>query len=230
MKRLLKVVNYCNDKYDLSVILKISTFLSQYSAWKSFNIIIPEERFMYLSLLYESQNYAIEALMRIKDVYKNDEKVSELMKSISPEAQYDNKSVQSLLDKIFYESKNKMDKSRYICGNLTAIFTNPDIIHRLSVDLITDDNRRINPDVEITFTLLRQTIVAKLAIFFFNDIERVNGIGESRHSRIYHLLFDCQLEVDSLQNNIVYFKRDNQENESMEKDELVELLEEIYQL
>lgn len=207
---------FFNDKFDLDVVENISKSISQYKSWKSFNIIVPEEIFLYLSLLFEAECTVLKTLKQIGIKYANDERVAKMIELL-----YSTSDENNNIDKRIIHASENADKLEYICNNLTLIFTNENISSELSKCFYTEKLKEANPESHISYIDMRNTIVAKLFLLSFNDMERLGGIHDFRYDNIYHVLFDYELQGETLETNTVRFMRENKTDIVIDRNQLI---------
>lgn len=207
---------FFNDKFDLDVVENISKSISQYKSWKSFNIIVPEEIFLYLSLLFEAECTVLKTLKQIGIKYANDERVAKMIEPL-----YSTSDENNNIDKRIIHASENADKLEYICNNLTLIFTNENISSELSKCFYTEKLKEANPGSHISYIDMRNTIVAKLFLLSFDDMERLGGIHDFRYDNIYHALFDYELQGETLETNTVRFIRENKTDIVIDRKQLI---------
>lgn len=207
---------FFNDKFDLDVVENISKSISQYKSWKSFNIIVPEEIFLYLSLLFEAECTVLKTLKQIGIKYADDERVAKMIEPL-----YSTSDENNNIDKRIIHASENADKLEYICNNLTLISTNENISSELSKCFYTEELKEANFGSDISYIDIRNTIVAKLFLLSFNDMERLGGIHDFRYDNTYHALFDYELQGETLETNTVRFMSEDKPDVVMARDQLI---------
>ncbi len=207
---------FFNDKFDLEVVENIGKAISQYKSWKSFNIIVPEEIFLYLSLLFEAECTVLKTLKQIDTKYANDERVAQMIKPLYSASDENNN-----IDRKIDHADKYSDKLKYICNNLTLIFTDENISSELTRRFRTEEIRDANPGTNINYLVIRNTIVGKLFLLFLNDMERQGGIHNFRYDNTYHALFEYELQSETLETNAVIFTRENKPDIVIGKNQLI---------
>ncbi|WP_270399824.1 hypothetical protein [Mitsuokella multacida] len=214
---------FFNDKFDLEVVENVGKAISQYKSWKSFNIIVPEEIFLYLSLLFEAECTVLKTLKQIDAKYANDERVAQMIKPLYSASDENNN-----IDRSIDHAGKCLDKLKYICNNLTFIFTDENISSELSRRFYTEEIRDDNPGININYLAIRNTIVGKLFLLFLNDMECQGGIHNFQYDNTYHALFDYELQSEMIETDdtsvidTVRFTRENGPDIVIEKNQLIQ--------
>lgn len=102
---------YFNDMFDLEVKCKVNSFLEKYMGWKAFRPIKYEEVFLETQNVYELQMKALEVLDCIKEKYKNDDKINQIM----------NKALENY-DDVYTQCADGNNRVKYIGNNLNFLF------------------------------------------------------------------------------------------------------------
>lgn len=207
---------FFNDKFDLDVVENISKSISQYKSWKSFNIIVPEEIFLYLLLLFEAECTVLKTLKQIGIKYADDERVVKMVEPL-----YGTSDENNNIDKRIIHASENADKLEYVCNNLNLIFTNENISSELSRCFHTEGLKDANPGSHISYIDVRNTIVAKLFLLSFNDMERLGGIHDFRYNNTYQALFDYELQGETLETNTVRFMSEAKPDIVMARNQLI---------
>lgn len=123
---------YFNDMFDLEVKCKVNSFLETYIGWKAFRPIKYEEVFLETQNIYELQMKALEVLDCVKEKYKNDDKISQIM----------NKALK-YYDAVYTQCAEGNNRVKYIGNNLNFLFyTTPllkDLINFVNTEVLKEE-------------------------------------------------------------------------------------------
>lgn len=111
---------YFNDMFSVEVKCKVNGFLESYIGWKAFRLIEYGEIFLETKNIYALQQVALDALNCIKEEYKSDSKITDMMKDILADYDY-----------LYAQCKENNNRIRYIGNNLSFMFLTTPIVNYL---------------------------------------------------------------------------------------------------
>lgn len=152
---------YFNDMFSLAVKCKVNGFLECYMGWKAFKPIEYEEIFLETKNIYALQKEALETLKCIKEEYKNNSKITDIMNEML--VNYEG---------LMTHCEKSNNRIKYIGENLSFIFYATPLLNSLAKSVNTEILNR----QEIYSVIIEKCF----RIFLTDDIdnERYHGVTE----------------------------------------------------
>lgn len=169
---------YFNDMFDLEIKSKVNSFLETYIGWKAFRPIKYEEVFLETKNIYGLQMKALQALDCIKENYKNDSKIDNIMSGALKN-----------FNNIKNQCKNNNDKIKYVGNNLNFLFYTTPILK----DLTTFVNTEVLNEEEVY-----PQIINKCFRIFLNGKVHDECYSEVKDFLFYSEFVDFSSEVNQV--------------------------------
>lgn len=158
---------YFNDKFDEQVISDIGQFMEQYLAWQAFHIGKIEEVFLEIDIMLEVQEKAIHALGTIKNYYRRNKKISNVINRTCCH-----------FDDISDSCNSLRNNLRYISRNLSYVFS----LDRMQDELVENCNLNLEWN-----EICRIIVIGCLSDLFSNEI------GKGTYAEASDFLFNKEL-------------------------------------
>ena len=165
---------YYNDYFHPDIICNMGKLMESYLSWTTFQPVQPEELFLEVDMMLETQERALDVLKTIKVKYENDDKATSVIEELCNHS-----------DNIYNQCAILRSHLEYICNNLAYIFYSDWIRRRLEESC----------NMDLDWEGIRQRIVAGCFSELLSD-----DIGQGDYANASSFLFYQEIvENSSLQ-------------------------------
>lgn len=172
---------YYNDYFDQDVICKIGCFMSAYFSWMTFQPVKPEEFFLEVDMMLDTQKKVIDALKVIQEKYQDDKKVINIINAI---CKSNNRVSDNTIDIINNRCIKMRNQLKHIRMNLAYIFY-------LDFSRSRSEEQEESDDMDLQWEKICKKIVAAC----FSEI-LADNVGQGDYADVSSFLFCKEIVED----------------------------------